>query len=153
MSSVNLSEHIAKSYAGDVAPREVWQMLQQEPRAQLVDVRTAAEWTFVGVPDLSSLTREAHQVSWQNFPQGTRNPDFVRTARQRLLAAGADENTPVLFMCRSGGRSRAAAIAMTDAGFRRAFNVAGGFEGDPDAEGHRGNVNGWKFSQLPWRQS
>lgn len=152
-SFMSLSEQAVSRYAGDVSPRQAWELLEQEPRAQLVDVRTAAEWAFVGAPDLSSLGREVHQVSWQHFPQGSLNPEFVRSARERLLAAGADEHTPVLFLCRSGGRSRAAAIAMAESGFRRAFNVAGGFEGDPDAAGHRGNLNGWKFSQLPWRQS
>ena len=58
----------------------------------------------------------------------------------------------VLVICRSGARSRAAAIALTRAGFTQAFNIAGGFEGDADAQGHRGNLNGWKASDLPWRQ-
>jgi adenylosuccinate synthase len=33
-----------------------------------------------------------------------------------------------------------------------AFNVADGFEGPVDAEGHRGTVAGWKAEGLPWRQ-
>jgi rhodanese-related sulfurtransferase len=150
---MNSPEQAARRHAGDVNPREAWDLMAEDPQAQLVDVRTAAEWTFVGGPDLSSLGREAHQISWQLFPEGSLNVEFVRTARGRLLAAGADENTPVLFLCRSGGRSRAAAIAMAEAGFKRALNVTGGFEGELDAAGHRGNLNGWRNSQLPWRQS
>ena len=64
----------------------------------------------------------------------------------------SDPKAPVMLLCRSGARSRAAAIALTEAGFAQAFNIAGGFEGDADGEGHRGNRNGWKAENLPWRQ-
>ena len=135
-------------YAGDVSPREAWQKLSSDPRTQLVDVRTMAEWNFVGVPDLSSLGRQLHCIEWQSFPRGDLNPDFVREAAAHL----GGEDTPVLLLCRSGARSRAAAIALTNAGFRQAFNIADGFEGSVDADGHRGVRNGWKAAGLPWRQ-
>jgi rhodanese-related sulfurtransferase len=135
-------------YAGDISAAEAWERLESNPKAQLVDVRTAAEWNFVGLPDLSTLGREVHCVEWQVFPTGARNPGFVAEAGQVL----DDKDAPVLLLCRSGARSRAAAIALTAAGFGQAFNIAGGFEGDPDGEGHRGNRNGWKAANLPWRQ-
>ncbi len=140
-------------YAGDVTPNQAWDILERNPGAQIVDVRTAPEWSFVGTPDLSSLGRELHRVEWQVFPQMAVNPEFVRRVADRLGSSGADADTPVLFICRSGGRSRAAAIALTAAGYTRALNVAGGFEGDVDAEGHRGTIDGWKAAKLPWRQS
>ena len=139
-------------YAGDISAAEAWEQLQNDPKAQLIDVRTVAEWNFVGLPDLSSVGRRAHCVEWQSFPTGAQNPGFVPEAAQALGAAGADKSSPVLLLCRSGARSRAAAMALTAAGFEKAFNVAGGFEGDADGEGHRGNQNGWKASGLPWRQ-
>jgi len=139
-------------YAGDLTPTEAWEQLGADPQAQLVDVRTQAEWNFVGVPNLSSLARRVHCVEWQMFPSGQPNPGFVEQAKQALAAAGTAASDPVLLICRSGARSRAAAIALTDAGFEKAFNVAGGFEGDLDGEGHRGNRNGWKAANLPWRQ-
>ena len=148
-----MSVQNSSGYAGDVALDEAWKLLEQNPTAQLVDVRTVAEWTFVGIPDLSRLGREVHTVEWQRFPDMSPNPDFVRTVAERLRNSGADADTPVLFLCRSGARSRAAAIAMTGAGFARALNVSGGFEGDRDASGHRGTVGGWKVANLPWRQS
>jgi rhodanese-related sulfurtransferase len=77
---------------------------------------------------------------------------MVPAAAPALRATGADKSYPVLLLCRSGARSRAAAMALTAAGFEKAFNVAGGFEGDADGQGHRGNRNGWKASGLPWRQ-
>jgi rhodanese-related sulfurtransferase len=136
-------------YAGDINAAEAWEKLAADPRAQLVDVRTLAEWNFVGVPDLSSLGRQTHCIEWQQFPSGMRNPGFVAEASQVL----SDKDAPVMLLCRSGARSRAAAIALTQAGYTSAFNVAGGFEGDADEEGHRGNRDGWKARNLPWRQS
>jgi rhodanese-related sulfurtransferase len=140
-------------YAGDVSPRQAWEMLAANPKAQLVDVRTLAEWNFVGLPDLSTLGRQAHCIEWQSFPAMARNPAFAGDALKAVTAAGADRDTPVLMLCRSGARSRAAAMALTEAGFRQAYNIAGGFEGDPDGMRHRGQVNGWKAEGLPWRQS
>jgi rhodanese-related sulfurtransferase len=137
------------SYAGDISAADAWQKLQSDPRIQLVDVRTVAEWNFVGMPDLSPLGRQAHCIEWQQFPGGGRNPDFVAQAQQVLR----DKEAPVLLLCRSGARSRAAAIALTNAGFTQAFNIGDGFEGDVDGEGHRGTSNGWKAANLPWRQS
>ena len=136
-------------YAGDISAADAWKRLHSDPKAQLVDVRTMAEWNFVGVPDLGALGRRVHCVEWQSFPTGAQNPSFVTEASAAL---GADKAAPVLLICRSGARSRAAAIALTRAGFEQAFNVAGGFEGDIDGEGHRGHVNGWKAANLPWRQ-
>ena len=136
------------SYAGDISAADAWECLKSDPRAQLIDVRTMAEWNFVGVPDLSALGRQTLCIEWQQFPGGGRNPDFVGEASQAL----ADKAAPVLLLCRSGARSRAAAIALTAAGFAKAINIGDGFEGDADEEGHRGNRNGWKAAKLPWRQ-
>jgi rhodanese-related sulfurtransferase len=140
-------------YAGDITSAEAWAMLRDQPKAQLIDVRTTAEWAFVGVPDLSGTGREVHCVEWQSFPDMAINPDFASAVAEQVRRAGADEQSPLLFLCRSGARSRAAAIAMTRAGFAKAFNVAGGFEGDLDAARQRGKRNGWKAEGLPWRQS
>ncbi|HUO88696.1 MAG TPA: rhodanese-like domain-containing protein [Rhizomicrobium sp.] len=138
------------SYAGDLSVQDSWALLQSDPRAQLIDVRTQAEWSFVGIPDLSGLGREVHLVEWQTFPAMQLNSAFAGEAAR---AAGPDKSAPVLFLCRSGARSRSAAIALTQAGYSRAYNVAGGFEGDLDGERHRGNRNGWKAAGLPWKQT
>ena len=138
-------------YAGDLDANGAWALLKQERTAQLIDVRTRAEWAFVGLPDLSSVGRAALCVEWQSFPSMGANTSF--TAEVLAELGGAPKDTPLLFLCRSGARSRAAAIAMTQAGFTRAYNVAGGFEGDLDGEKHRGEKNGWKASDLPWKQT
>jgi rhodanese-related sulfurtransferase len=138
------------NYAGDLSVQDVWTLLQSDPRAQLFDVRTQPEWSYVGIPDLSGIGREARLIEWQVFPSMQLNPDFVKDATQ---AAGSDKDAPLLFLCRSGARSRSAAIALTQAGYTRAYNVAGGFEGDLDGERHRGKRNGWKAAGLPWKQT
>ncbi len=132
----------------DVAPRQAYEALAGEPDAQLVDVRTDAEWTYVGLPDLQPLGKRVLLVQWQSFPSGAVNPSFV----EQLGAAGLAPQHPIYFICRSGVRSLAAAELAARAGYRLVFNVADGFEGPPDADGHRGQVAGWKAEALPWRQ-
>lgn len=143
----------SSDYAGDLDPQEAWEMLSADPVAQLVDVRTLAEWNFVGLPDLGSLGRRVHCVEWQSFPSGALNAAFAEETAKALSAAGAGSDAPILLLCRSGSRSRAAAIALTAAGFHKAFNIAGGFEGDLDGKRHRGTSLSWKAAGLPWRQS
>jgi rhodanese-related sulfurtransferase len=144
---------VTSEYAGDLSTAEAWALLEKEPKAQLIDVRTTAEWTFVGLPDLSGVGRETLCVEWQSYPDMAVNPQFANLVADRLTKAGVGKETPLLFLCRSGARSRAAAIAMTRAGYGKSYNVAGGFEGDLDEARHRGHRNGWKAQGLPWRQS
>lgn len=140
-----------EDYAGDVTPQEAWRVLRADPQAVLVDVRTRAEWSYVGVPDLSGAGGEPVFLEWQQFPSMAQNVDFAADLAAALGPARRD--VPVFFLCRSGARSKAAAIAMSKAGFARCFNVAGGFEGDLDDGRHRGGRNGWKVADLPWVQS
>jgi rhodanese-related sulfurtransferase len=137
------------TYAGDIDPAETYRLLESDPDAVLVDVRTAAEWAYVGVPDLSALGRDVVLVEWQSFPGHATNPDFVGD----LERAGLRREAPVAFLCRSGVRSKAAAEAATAAGYTAAYNITGGFEGPPDGDGHRGTTGGWKVAGLPWKQS
>ncbi len=140
-------------YAGDVTVEEAWRVLLEEKDSVLIDVRTNAEWSFVGVPDTSALEKELFCIEWQTFPTMTVNEEFAATVEQALKEVGASKESNLFFLCRSGVRSRSAAVAMTTAGFKAAHNVAGGFEGDLDDERHRGRSNGWKAAGLPWRQS
>ncbi len=139
-------------YAGDIEPSETWAKLKSEPRSVLVDVRTTAEWDFVGVPDLSELGQSVILLEWQQYPDMNVNPDFVATLKTELGVRGFGDETPIYIICRSGVRSRAAADAMTAAGFSKSYNVLRGFEGRRDDGGMRGKVEGWKESGLPWRQ-
>jgi rhodanese-related sulfurtransferase len=138
------------NYAGDLSVNEAWQLLAADPAARLIDVRTAPEWGFVGRPDLRSVGKAPSLLSWQVYPQMAVDADFVGKLAQELGEAG--KAAPVLFLCRSGARSKAAAIAATAAGFTRSYNIAGGFEGDRDGTGHRSSVGGWRFAGLPWTQ-
>src|SRR5659263_272212 len=133
-------------YAGDVAPSEAYDELQADDDAVLVDVRTSAEWSYVGLPDLTQIGKRVIFLEWQHFPDGTLNGGIV----EQLRAAGVRDGVPVYFLCRSGVRSAAAAKAATTAGLGPAYNVADGFEGPLDHDGHR-TVAGWKAAGLPWR--
>ena len=140
------------SYAGDVSCEECWKALHETEGAQLVDVRTSAEWSFVGLPDLGSVGKRVITIEWQKFPGMDVNTDFVEVAQQAIEAAGGDKDAPIFCLCRSGARSISAAVALTNAGFSKAYNVLGGFEGDKNQQGHRGKVSGWKHDGLPWQQ-
>ena len=137
-----------QGYAGDLNPADAWALLAGEESAELIDVRTDAEWVFVGRPDLSALGKQVRFVPWQFFPTGQLNPDFVR----QIEALELSKEQPLLFICRSGQRSAAAAKAMTAAGYGPCYNVAEGLEGDRNAEGHRAAAGGWKLAGLAWVQ-
>jgi len=136
----------------DVPVEEVWARLHSNPDSLLIDVRTRAEWAYVGVPDLSSIGKRPALVEWQIFPDNRVNPDFVDRLSAALTEAKVSKDAELFFICRSGGRSKAAAQAMTAAGFTRCRNVADGFEGPLDPERHRGRIAGWKSAGLPWAQ-
>ncbi|BBX64864.1 hypothetical protein MSAS_40380 [Mycobacterium saskatchewanense] len=138
------------SYAGDITPLEAWKLLSDNPNAVLVDVRTDAEWRFVGVPDLSSLGRDVVFIEW-NTGNGAHNERFADELKDRVPPAAQDAERPVIFLCRSGNRSIGAAEVATQLGITPAYNVLDGFEGHLDAHGHRGET-GWRAIGLPWRQ-
>jgi len=134
------------TYAGDLTPTEAWDLLKNDEGAVLVDVRTEGEWQTVGVPDTTSLDKAPAFIEWVHG-DGTLNADFLATLTTAGLAPG--DGRPVVFLCRSGQRSVAAANAATAAGFGPAYNVLEGFEGGIDASGQRGST-GWKARGNAW---
>lgn len=132
----------------NVAPTQVWTALRADKQAQVVDVRTDAEWSYVGLPDLTEADKQPVLIPWQLFPSMQVNGGFVDQMKQ----AGLTPDHKIYFLCRTGVRSLAAAQAAQAAGFPHAYNIADGFEGPPDEDGHRGTVAGWKADALPWRQ-
>jgi len=138
---------------GDVTAAEAFDVLKREPKAQIVDVRTRAEWSFVGVPDLTGIGKEVILAEWQHYPEMELVPDFVANVVRELERRGVGREDAVLYLCRSGARSHAAAQAMAAAGWSNGHNVSGGFEGPPDKDRHRGGVDGWKAAGLPWIQT
>jgi len=137
----------------DVDVETTWQGLVSRPKSQLIDVRTRAEWTYVGLPDLGSIGKRPVLVEWQSFPDQAVDPRFIERLAGELKALGVEKDDELFFICRSGGRSLAAAKAMAELGYRACHNVAGGFEGPLDDDRHRGSVLGWKAAGLPWLQS
>jgi rhodanese-related sulfurtransferase len=129
-------------YEGALMPVEAQALLQQAPGAKLVDVRTKAEWDYVGrIPG-------AVEIELLTYPGNRPNPDFLKQLEQKV-----DKDAPVMFICRSGARSHNAAMLATQAGYTQCFNVLEGFEGDKDASGHRSTKGGWRAAGLPWVQS
>ena len=128
-------------YAGAVLPAEAADLLRLAPGARLVDVRTRAEWDWVGrIPG-------AVEVEWNHYPGGARNAAFLAE-----LSRQVEREAMVLFICRSGIRSDGAARLATEAGLGDCYNVLEGFEGDKDANGQRGRIGGWRHAGLPWIQ-
>ena len=129
-------------YEGALTPAEAHDFLRENPGAKLVDVRTRAELDWVGrIPG-------AVEVELQSWPGGRPNADFVKQLEEKV-----NKDAPVLFICRSGGRSHNAAMMAQQAGYAECYNVLEGFEGDKDDSGHRNNVGGWRHAGLPWVQS
>ena len=135
-------------YAGDLSPNEVWDVIKLNSDCFLVDCRTSAEWSLVGVPDLDSLGKKVLFVEWQTFPTMEKNSRFL----QEISETNVTKNSKIIFLCRSGARSRSAAEFLTSQGYESCFNCSEGFEGSHNNFGHRGKVNGWKFHNLPWKQ-
>ncbi|HQR03868.1 MAG: rhodanese-like domain-containing protein [Proteobacteria bacterium] len=136
------SRTLGVPYAGSLTPGEAHEVMRLTPDARLVDVRTRAEWDWVGrIPD-------ALEIEWQGYPGGAQNPHFIQTLQHTVPS-----ETLLLFLCRSGGRSSAAATAAAAAGYPSCYNVLEGFEGDKDAHGQRNTTGGWRFRGLPWIQS
>lgn len=130
-------------YAGAVTPSEALALLQANPNVKLVDVRTNAERDWVGrvaIPDAQHLA-----VQWATYPGGAPNPEFGPQLEQ---VAKKDE--VLLFLCRSGVRSRHSARVATELGFAESYDILEGFEGDRDAAGHRKTIGGWCKAGLPW---
>ena len=129
-------------YEGALAPAEAHQLLRENPKAVLIDVRSRAEWDFVGrVPG-------AVEIEWKSYPGMRPNEAFLEQLQSRV-----PKDAIAMFLCRSGGRSHETALAAKRAGYATAFNVLEGFEGDRDPQGHRNSVGGWRAAGLPWAQS
>ena len=128
-------------YSGAVTPKEAHEIWRGAPGARLVDVRTRAEWDYVGrIPG-------AVEIELVTYPGGRPNPAFIKE-----LEGAVPKDAPVLFICRSGGRSHNAALLAREAGYQDCYNVLEGFEGDRDESGHRSTKGGWRVAQLPWMQ-
>lgn len=148
-----MGAHLDENAVDEVDVASTWSSLQRNPRAQLVDVRTRAEWTYVGIPDLGGLGKRAVLVEWQTFPDQSVDPRFAERLANELQALGVQADDDLFFICRSGSRSLAAAKVMAAAGYRACHNVSEGFEGPLDDARHRGALLGWKAIGLPWQQS
>ena len=135
-------------YEGDCTPEQSWEILDKDKKSFLIDCRTIPEWQFVGVPDLQSIDKKVVLIEWQCFPNMHVNEQFLNSINQSNIS----EDDKIILICKSGSRSRSAAKYLTAKGFKFCFNCLHGFEGIHNQNEQRGKVNGWKFSNLPWKQ-
>jgi len=133
-----------------LTPREAYQLLKENPRAMLVDIRSSMEFLFVGHPS------GAVHIPWIDEPEWVKNPHFVTDIRKLMLGGAVCDSlgacAPIVLICRSGKRSLEAGKALLAAGFSRVYHVDEGFEGDLDEHHRRSSVGGWRFHGLPWEQ-
>jgi rhodanese-related sulfurtransferase len=134
------ASELALPYAGALTPQEAHEVWQLAPGARLIDVRTRAEWDWVGrIPG-------AIEIEWLSYPDNRPNTHFLAQLKQQV-----DREALLMFICRSGMRSHNAAALASEAAHLECYNVLEGFEGDKDANGQRGKVGGWRRAGLPWR--
>jgi rhodanese-related sulfurtransferase len=140
-------------YAGDILSNDAYALLEGDSTSVLIDVRTQAEWTYVGTPDIQALGKAPLFLEWQSYPSMAVDANFTVRLEALLQSGGVKKGASLVFLCRSGARSRHAAAAMTSAGWSPCFNVSDGFEGALDDSRRRGAVSGWKARGLPWTQT
>ena len=140
-------------YAGDLLAVDAYALLEGDASAVLIDVRTNAEWNYVGAPDIQALGKTPLFLEWQSYPSMAVDADFAARLETLLHSKGVERGASLVFLCRSGVRSRHAAVAMTNAGWGPCFNISDGFEGPLDGSRRRGGAGGWKAGGLPWTQT
>lgn len=135
---------------GHLTPRQAYEMLEDNPRAILIDVRSNMEFLFVGHPE------GAIHLPWIDEPDWDINPNFVRQVRELMLGGIICDDSsgcaPIILICRSGKRSLEAGNLLIESGFKDVYNVLDGFEGELDEHHHRSTLGGWRFEGLPWAQ-
>lgn len=144
--AVNHSTPNATSLPARLTPQAAWDLLQANPRATLLDIRSSMEFLFVGHP------RSAVHVPWIDEPNWEINPEFAGAVRKELAVRGRTPEDPVILICRSGKRSLEASATLRKHGFLTVSHVDEGFEGELDVEHHRSVLGGWRFRGLPWEQ-
>ena len=136
------------SYKRNLLPKMAVERLQDNPQALFVDVRSKAEYKYVGFPENSIL------IPWIDDPDWEPNPEaFSDLVMQELDGRENLLNTEIILICRSGFRSNEALKCLENKGFTQVSHVASGFEGDLDENDHRGNLNGCRHDGMACSQS
>ncbi|MEN8132630.1 MAG: rhodanese-like domain-containing protein [Pseudomonadota bacterium] len=133
-----------------LSPKQAWQMMQDDPRTILIDIRSSMEFLFVGHP------KGSVHIPWIDEPDWTINPNFLTEVRKLILGGvicDIEEGcVPLILICRSGKRSKEAGDLLTNRGLKNIYHIDEGFEGELDDNHHRSSAGGWRFHDLPWEQ-
>ena len=133
-----------------LSPKAAWDMIQQDPRALLIDIRSSMEFLFVGHPV------GAVHIPWIDEPDWDINPHFTADIRKLMLGGVVCDTeegcAPILLICRSGKRSKEAGEKLLKDGLKRVYHIDEGFEGELNDHHQRSTLNGWRFHGLPWEQ-
>lgn len=140
-----MREHTVKG----LNPKEAFELLESNPKAVLIDIRSSMEYLFVGHP------KGSVHVAWIDEPDWKINEHFAAQVRQVMLgglSSHEEDCAPVVLICRSGKRSLEAGEVLVKEGFPYVYNVEEGFEGELDKDHHRSTIGGWRYHDLPWEQ-
>lgn len=147
---MNKNKSMSKNKLHNLSCKQAAQMLEDDSRAILIDIRSTMEFLFVGHP------QGAVHLPWIDEPDWTVDPNFTTEVRKLMLGGTVcdiDEGcAPVILICRSGKRSKEAGIKLLNDGLKNVFHIDEGFEGERDENGHRGALGGWRYHKLPWEQ-
>jgi len=129
-----------------VSPDEAWKMICECEDCVVVDVRTDMEWENDGAMDLSEKGKEQIFLSWRFLPDMSINTEFLDS----LLEKVEDKNSKILFLCKKGVRSIDAAAAANSAGYKKCYNIVGGY-GDVNDDNDLKTPSCWIGCKLPVR--
>ncbi len=137
----------------DVIPSDAYALATSNAGYYILDVRTVAEWQWVGHPGINkagegaALTGKVLNISYEVSKKGQMilNDHFLKDVQDVFQDTS---NVVLITMCRSGSRSKAAATVLEAAGYN-VLNMVTGFEGSADTNGYR-TVNAWKVEGLPY---
>ncbi|WP_319380458.1 rhodanese-like domain-containing protein [Thiomicrorhabdus sp.] len=139
-----------------ITAENTYKWMKEDDSVILVDVRTPAEWQFVGYTPMAQIMIPSVFFKYDGVDdkkpryRSVLNEKFISEFEEKLFDLDADKNTPFVVMCRSGAtRAQPAAKMLDQYGYKNVYIMTDGFEGgkmkDGDKQGWRLKA-GWKVN-------